>query len=212
MVRPISRITLELTIIWNQTDQAGAALQACELLEQRKAWYCRNSESYQAKIRIPVNGVMEKAENSGMTKNMDEWINFLEETIRCLECHGKTEKDVRWVGRGFGVVAGHWLYPEPYKTTWEDFRSKADFCYDYNYGIEYIPLDLILVGEDFWLEREEYDGLEHWAYRTMPTEPAVTRELDLSDAMEEIERSRKKAEEWAKLPPMDWDDLFEEDE
>ena len=146
-----------------------------------------------------------------MTYDMDKWINFLEETIVFLERCGKTEKDVWWVGRGFGDY-GAWRNQEPYKTTWEDFRSKADFCYDNDFGQEYIPLDLILVGEDFWLEREEYDGSEHWAYRTMPTEPAVTRELDLSDALEEVERSRKEAEEREKLPTMDWEDFFKEDE
>lgn len=38
-------------------------------------------------------------------------INFLEETIKCLQYNGRTEADVLWVGRGFGIL----LSDEPYK-------------------------------------------------------------------------------------------------
>lgn len=100
-------------------------------------------------------------------------INFLRETIWCLECHGKTETDVLWVGRGFGIFSQE----EPYKATWEDFKAKADFKYDNGFGAQEIPGDLIIVGKDFWLERHEYDGQEWWEFKTMPTEPAVTGEI-----------------------------------
>ena len=66
-----------------------------------------------------------------------------------------------------------------YKSSWEDFKSKADFEYDNGYGWIEIPSDLIIVGKDFWLERREYDGAEWWEFVTAPIEPAEVRELFL---------------------------------
>lgn len=124
---------------------------------------------------------------------MEGLTNFLEETIRCLNENGKTEEDVLWVGRGFGNLGSFYSFysfcsfyrkcfsdtPAKYKSTWEDFKSKADFDYDDGYGMVYIPADLIVVGKDFWLERAEYDGSEWWEFKTMPTEPVLAKELDL---------------------------------
>lgn len=110
---------------------------------------------------------------------MQSKVHFLEETIRCLERNGKTEEDVLWVGRGFRKFKSPNM-PEKYKTTWEDFRSKADFWYDSGYGLRYIPDDLIVAGKDFWLERAEEDGREWWKFHAMPAEPVLARELDLS--------------------------------
>lgn len=101
-------------------------------------------------------------------------MNFLEETIEYLNSNGKTENDVLWVGRGFNS----YNYT-PYKTTWEDFKAKANFRYDNGFGGNEIPMDLIVVGKDFWLERHEYDGSEWWEFKTLPTEPTEIRELTL---------------------------------
>ena len=106
-------------------------------------------------------------------------INLLEETLEVLEINGRTEEDVLWVGRDYI----EFLKPSgeriTYKSTWKDFCAKADFEYDRYYGSIEIPMDLIVVGKDFWLERHEYDGSEWWEFRTAPIEPEETRELDL---------------------------------
>lgn len=47
----------------------------------------------------------------------------------------------------------------------------ADFEYDNGYGGTYIPMELVVVGNDFWLERSEYDGAEGWDFKTMPARP-----------------------------------------
>ena len=107
-------------------------------------------------------------------------VNLLKETIEDLKANGRTEADVLWVGRNY---IDYKNYPNrvyvPYKSTWEDFCSKADFFYDAGYGSPEIPMDLIVVGKDFWLERHEYDGSEWWEFKTMPVEPEETRELEL---------------------------------
>ena len=39
---------------------------------------------------------------------------------------------------------------------------------DSGYGSAEIREDLVIVGKDWWLERDEYDGSEWWAFHTMP--------------------------------------------
>lgn len=87
--------------------------------------------------------------------------NFLEETLDMLKDCGKTEDDVLWVGRCEDFTSG---LPDV-KNTWEWFKSKANFEYDNGYGGAEIPLSLVVVGVDFWLERHEYDGSEWWNIR-----------------------------------------------
>lgn len=103
-------------------------------------------------------------------------INLLKETIETLNENGKSEFDVLWVGMGFKKDFETGYKPE-YKTTWEDFKKKADFEYENEYGEYRIPRSLIIVGEDFWLERHTFLGSECWEFKTMPTEPEQTKEL-----------------------------------
>lgn len=105
--------------------------------------------------------------------------NLLEETIACLNENGKKESDVLWVGRDYYDRKKNETFF--YKNTWKNFRSKANFMYDAGFGGNEIPMDLIVVGKDFWLERHEYDGSEWWEFKTMPTEPEEIRELDLKE-------------------------------
>lgn len=86
-------------------------------------------------------------------------MNFLDETIKFLNDHGKTENDVIWVGND--KVYSHW----------ENFKESADFIYDDGYGSQEIVNDLVVVGKDFWLERWEYDGSEGWKFKVTPKMP-----------------------------------------
>jgi hypothetical protein len=86
-------------------------------------------------------------------------INLKKETLDILNAHGKTVDDVVWCGTQDG---------------WFDinmFLELADFNYDNGYGSVYIPMDLVVVGQDFWLERGEYDGAEGWNFKTHPVRP-----------------------------------------
>lgn len=108
--------------------------------------------------------------------------NLLKETIECLACNGRSPSDVLWVGKRHDEIcrdsAGRAILCTRYtKSTWQDFCYKADFEYDNDYGLAEIPTDLVVVGKDFWLERNTYDGSEWWEFKAMPVEPAETEDL-----------------------------------
>lgn len=86
-------------------------------------------------------------------------MNLLEETLSVLTRNGKTESDIRWLGS------------VEVKISWDNFVNLADVEYDNGFGSQEIATDLIIVGDDWWLERAEYDGSEWWSFRTKPKEP-----------------------------------------
>jgi len=85
-------------------------------------------------------------------------MNLLKETLNYLEYKGKSPNTIRWVGS----------YDGEYQITWEEFTAIADIEYDAGYGGQEIANDLVIVGDDWWLDRSEYDGSEGWAYHTRP--------------------------------------------
>ena len=78
-------------------------------------------------------------------------INLLQETLKTLEAHNKTIHDVLWVGNG------------KQSFSWGEFASIANFRYYYG-----INKQLKVVGEDWWLERHEYDNNEWWEFKILP--------------------------------------------
>ena len=75
----------------------------------------------------------------------------------------KATADVRWV---------QW---ETFYCSWEEFASIANFDYDNDFGGNEIKLSLKVVGDDWWLERGEYDGSEWWEFKTQPRKPEMQR-------------------------------------
>ena len=86
-------------------------------------------------------------------------MNLLSETLNILLENGKTPEDVLWVG------------DETRYMSWEDFKKAAYTSYDNGYGSEEVFESLKIVGKDFWLERNSYDGSEWWEYKTYPIKP-----------------------------------------
>jgi hypothetical protein len=87
--------------------------------------------------------------------------NLLEETMEALKRHGKTSDDVRWVGIDGGQMA------------WPFFVELAKDCEYYSsYGRQEINDSLKIVGDDWWMERGEYDGSEWWEFRAKPEMPS----------------------------------------
>ena len=85
--------------------------------------------------------------------------NLLTETIEILKENGKTLQDIKWIG-----TADKWI-------DLNTFVMLADFNYNSGYGRAEINEGLKVVGEDWWLERHEYDGSEWWEFKTMPKKP-----------------------------------------
>ena len=104
---------------------------------------------------------------------------LLDETIETLNKNGRIEEDVLWIGRGFYVEPHPWHDKDKCKNTWEYFKKNFNFIYDNGFGGEEIPMDLIIVGKDFWLERHSYDGAEWWEFKTMPVEPDAIIDFDI---------------------------------
>ena len=91
---------------------------------------------------------------------MSSTSNLLKETLEHLKTHGKKSTDVRWVG---SVNYGYF--------DWEYFVKIADMEYNNGFGTILVATDLKVVGDDWWLERHEYDGSEWWEYKSMPKKP-----------------------------------------
>ena len=86
-------------------------------------------------------------------------LNLLKETLDELKDNGKLLDDVLWIGSSDGYI------------TKELFLKLADVNYDSGYGGQEVAQDLLIVGEDWWLERGECDGCEWWEFKSTPTKP-----------------------------------------
>lgn len=85
--------------------------------------------------------------------------NLLAETINCLTVRMKSVEDVRWVG-------DHTRY-----FTWDEYAELANREYDDDFGLPEVLKLLKVVGDDWWLERHEYDGREWWEFKKLPLKP-----------------------------------------
>lgn len=92
-------------------------------------------------------------------------MNLLEETIKALEDNGKSTVDVEWIGCN------------EFKISLADFMRLANVEYDEGFGLQNVAKDLVLVGEDFYLERLCYDGSEKWVMKMIPKEPSEMRPI-----------------------------------
>jgi hypothetical protein len=88
------------------------------------------------------------------------YVNLLQETIDFLKTYKKSPTDILWIG------------DKNFYTNWVNFAEIAEYTnYDNGFGSNEIPMDLVVVGKDFWLSRYEYDGSEHWVFNTLPKRP-----------------------------------------
>lgn len=86
--------------------------------------------------------------------------NLLEETEQEIKENGKTIDDVKWVG-----TPDAWM-------TWDEFALIADIEYNEGPGGQAINPDLVVVGEDWWLERVVHN-LEWWEFKKLPEKPST---------------------------------------
>lgn len=80
-------------------------------------------------------------------------------------------KEISWVGS----------YNGEYAMSWDEFKEKfKNLEYDAGFGSQAIAKDLVVVFTDgSWLEREEYDGSEHWTNKTMPVRKEGAKSFDV---------------------------------
>ena len=99
--------------------------------------------------------------------------NLWEETLRNLATRGKTFKDVKYIqGSDFGIT----------KENFEQVAKKSE--YNSSFGASKVAEDLVIVGDDWWLERHEYDGSEWWEYKETPKRINEIKEVScLADGM-----------------------------
>lgn len=91
-------------------------------------------------------------------------MNFLKETLESLKANGKEWNDVKWVGEGKARMSKR------------KFLKDANFDYDNGYGTAEISTALVIVGNNWWLERDEYDGKEWWEFKQLPQKPTLVNE------------------------------------
>lgn len=83
-------------------------------------------------------------------------MNLYSETMEVLSRNGKTFDDVI-------AICG-----SEFQITKEDFVKYSNTDYDDGFGALEVAEDLVIIGNDFWLERYEYDGSECWEFKVMP--------------------------------------------
>jgi hypothetical protein len=94
--------------------------------------------------------------------------NLLQETLKAMEAHGKSPLDVRWTGTRDGSVV----------SSWDTFANIAkDANYDAGFGGAEVAESLVVVGDDWWLERHEYDGSEWWEFKRLPMKAQASTSL-----------------------------------
>ena len=86
-------------------------------------------------------------------------MNLRTETLETLKNYNKTVEDIRFICSGDRNIPI------------DLFFMRADKEYDDGYGGAEVDQCLTIVGDDWWLERGEYDGSEWWEFKTMPKKP-----------------------------------------
>lgn len=88
--------------------------------------------------------------------------NLCVETKKILKEHGKSPSDIRWIGN------------LNFRCATNDIDQLFQIEYDSGFGGVEINPNLLVVGDDWWLERHEYDGSEWWEYKELPQMPNGT--------------------------------------
>lgn len=91
-------------------------------------------------------------------------INLYQEIVEKLEENNKTIKGIFWVGTKDATIDTALFLEEAKHTN-----------YDNGHGGAEIASDLIIIGADWWLSREEYNGSEWWIFNTLPQRPKMRK-------------------------------------
>lgn len=107
-------------------------------------------------------------------------INLYTETTESLEEQKLTWDDVLWIGMRYEYFNEESDRVEIPKEIFIEQAKNTN--YNNGYGRAEINLSLIIVGDNWWLERNEYDGSEWWVYKKMPIKPVTqVKEINLDN-------------------------------
>lgn len=96
--------------------------------------------------------------------------NLYKELIDILTENNKTINNIEWIGTDKHIVS----------TT--DFLNIAKQTnYESGFGAQKVAKDLLIVGNDFWIMREQYDGSEWFEFYSMPTKPVKKLDINCLD-------------------------------
>jgi len=102
-------------------------------------------------------------------------MNLWEETLKSLEKTNKHWDDVLFISN-IGLVCSddsdEKIEFEIPKNVFEEIAHHIN--YNNGFGRNEINLHLKIVGDNWWLERYEYDGSERWAYKELPKKPQLS--------------------------------------
>ena len=92
------------------------------------------------------------------------WVNFKKEILDTLKINNKTTKDIEWLGFNDCVI----------ENDIENFLSLADIGHEVGFGCPTIDDSFLIVGKDWWIEVDDYDGYQDLVFRTKPSKPEKT--------------------------------------
>ena len=128
-------------------------------------------------------------------------MNLLKELKDVLEEHGKTLDDIKWVGS------------EDYKVDVNKFLELADVEYDEAYGASEVAENLIIVGNGWHLDREEYHSSEWFEFHTLLSEPTEYMDLKaLTVDQYNNQNPDKRKIGWETLEELNMGDSYETNE
>lgn len=91
-------------------------------------------------------------------------INYAEETIKVLSSYNYTIDDIDWIGNETFIIPIH-----------EFFDIACHTNYNRGYGRPVTPGDIIIMMKDqTWFSRWEYDGSEGWEHHKPYLKPTLT--------------------------------------
>lgn len=101
-------------------------------------------------------------------------INLWEETLDVLKRCNKSWENVLYISN---IKKSHYYEKESVifeipKNEFEEIAKTIN--YDNGFGGNEINIQLKIIGENWWLERYEYDGSERWVYKEKPEKPNLT--------------------------------------
>ena len=87
---------------------------------------------------------------------------FYEETLGELEKHGHKPEEVKYV------------FNKDFYCSWGDFYRRATLLYHNHKDWTAFGPTLMIVGDNWWLERYNFSGFEGWSYGEVPSKDKQT--------------------------------------